>query len=87
MSSWARSETIRLGAGTPLSGQGLQLVDQLADVQGHAVADDVGDVGIEDAGGEDVQGEPAIVIDDGVARVGAALEADDHVGRLRQHDR
>ena len=32
-----------------------------------------------------VQGEPAVVVDDGVARVGSALKADDHVGLLGQH--
>ena len=53
-----------------LAGDGAQLVHQLLDIQCHAVADDVGHMGIEGAGGEDVQGEPAIVVDDGMARVG-----------------
>ena len=32
-----------------------------------------------------MQGEPAIVVDDGVAGVGPALKADDHVGLPGQH--
>ena len=74
-----------VGGGDALVGDGLQLVHQLADVQGHAVADDVGDVGVEGAGGEDVKGKAAVIVDDGVARVGSALKADDHVGRFGQH--
>ena len=61
-----------------------QLGDQLTDVQGHAAGDDVGGFGGEDAGREGVQSEAAEIVDDGVARVGPALEADDHVGLLRQ---
>ena len=34
-----------------------------------------------------MQGETALIVDDGVAGVGAALIADDHVGGLRQHIR
>ncbi len=41
--------------------------------------------GIEDTGGQNVQREPAIVINNGVSRVGTALEADDHIRVLRQH--
>ena len=89
MSSWARSEMIRLGAGTP--GVRDRLVSSsamsLADVQGDPVADDVGDVRVEHARRQGVQGEAAIVIDDGVPRIGAALEADDDVGRAPPADR
>ena len=74
-----------VGGGNALVGDGAQLVHQLADVQRHAVADDVGDVGIERAGRQGVQGEAAAVIDDGVAGIGAALEADDDVRALSQH--
>ena len=77
----------QVGGGDALAGDGAQLVHQLLDIQCHAVADDVGHMGIEGAGGEDVQGEPAIVVDDGMARVGPALKADDHVGLLCQHVR
>ena len=75
---------IRLGAGTPGVQQAGQFIGELADVQGDPVADDVGDVRVEHARGQGVQGEAAIIIDDGVPRIGAALEADDDVGRLRQ---
>ena len=61
-----------------------QLAHQLGDVQGHAVADHVGDMGVKNSGREDVQGEPAVVVDDGVARIGSALKADHHVGLLGQ---
>jgi hypothetical protein len=56
-----------------------------ADVQCHAVAHNVGDVGVEHAGGHGVQGKFAVVVDDGVTGICAALEADDNVGILRQH--
>ena len=75
----------QVGGGYALVGDGLQFGHQLGGIQGHAVADDVGDVGIKSAGGEDVQSKAAIIIDDGVARVGSALKADDHVGLLGQH--
>ena len=69
-----------LGAGTPGVSRCCQLSSaSLRDVQGDAVADDIGDMGVENARGEGVQGKAAIVIDDGVPRVGAALEADDDV--------
>ena len=77
----------QVGGGYALVGDGLQFGHQLGGIQGHAVADDVGDVGIKSAGGEDVQSKAAIIVDDGVARVGSALKADDHVGLLGQHIR
>ena len=65
----------------------LQLIHQLLQVQCHAVANDIGHMGVERAGGQDVEGEAAIIIDDGVAGVGTALEACHDVGMFRQHIR
>ena len=65
--------------------QALQLFEQHRDVQGHAVADDVGDMAVKHAGRQSVQGKLAVVVDDGVAGVGAALEPDDDIRFRRQH--
>ena len=73
-----------VGGGHPLAGDLLQLRRQFGRVQRHPVADDVGDVRVENAGRQDVQGETPIVVDDGVARIGPALEAHHHVRRLGQ---
>ena len=65
-----------------LDAGGLQVGDLLgerADVERDAGADDVEDRGIEAAGRQQMQREAALVVDDRVARVGAALEADDDV--------
>ena len=62
----------------------LQLGEELGHVQGYAGGDDVGGVGVEHARGELVKGKPAILTDDGVPRVGAALEADHHIGLFGQ---
>ena len=63
--------------------QGLDLVHELIQVQGNAVADDVGGVVIKHAGGELMQCKAAIFVDNGVACVAAALKTDDHIGVLR----
>ena len=65
--------------------QGLDLVHELIQVQGNAVADDVGGVVIKHAGGELMQCKAAIFVDNGVACVAAALKTDDHIGVLRQN--
>src|SRR5256885_14284313 len=49
-------------------------------VDDDAVADDAGAVGIENAARDELEFELAVLGDDGVARVVAALGADDHVG-------
>ena len=69
----------QVGGGYPGVQQAGQFIGELADVQGDPVADDVGDVRVEHARRQGVQGEAAIIIDDGVPRIGAALEADDDV--------
>ena len=74
----------QIGGGSVLRLNVLQLGHQLLHVQCHAVADDIGHMGVERAGGQDVQGEAAIIVDDGVAGIGAALEADHDVGMFRQ---
>ena len=73
-----------VGSGHAAVGQGFQLVDELGHVQGHTVADDVGGVGVEHTGGELMQCELSVIADDGMACVGAALEADDHIGLLSE---
>ena len=74
----------QVGGGDPGLLQGGELLRQLVDVQGHAVADDVGDVPIEHPGGQGVQGKAAVVVDDGVPCIGAPLEADHDVRLLCQ---
>ena len=74
-----------VGGGDALIGDALELLDQLFHIQRHAVADDVGDVRVESTGGEDVEREAPVVVDDGVTGVRTALKADDDVRRLRQH--
>ena len=69
----------QIGSGDALIGERLQFCGQLDRVYGYAVADDVDDMGIEDAGRERVEREPAVIIDDGVAGIGTALKADDNV--------
>ena len=60
--------------------QRLHLVEQAARVHHDAVADDAGDVGMQDAGGHEMEGELLLAMDDAVARVAAALIAHDIVG-------
>ena len=67
------------GDGDALLGQAADLTHQVLQVDDHAVAHDV-DGGLpEDAGGQQVQDEGALVIDDGVACIIAALIATDNV--------
>ena len=75
----------QVGSGHTLIGDALQLVYQLLDVQCNAVSDDIGDMRVENTGRQNVQRKAAIIVDDGVACVGTALEADDNIGVLRQH--
>src|SRR5205823_6266664 len=49
-------------------------------VDHHSIADDAGALRVEDARGDELELELAVLGDDGVARVVAALAADDHVG-------
>ena len=65
--------------------QGVHFAEKLTDIQGHAVADDVGDMVVKHAGGKLVEGEPAELVDDGVSGVAAALKADDDIRLSRQH--
>ncbi len=62
-----------------LGRQRVELGEEDAGVHHHAVADDRGDVGIEDAARDELEGEGHAVDHDGVAGVVAALVADDHV--------
>ena len=67
------------GDGHALAGDVLHLGPQALAVQGHAVAQDVHHALAEDAGGQQVQGELAQLVDHGVAGVAAALIADHHI--------
>jgi len=58
---------------------GVDLLEQILAVQGHAVAQDVHDTGAENAGGQQMQGELALFVDDRVPGVSAALIAHHHV--------
>ena len=62
----------------------LQLLDKGRDGKGHAVSDDTGGVLIENTAGQQVKRKTAIVVDDGMTGVGAALITDDNVGSLGQ---
>ena len=71
----------------PLATQALELPDQHAGVDHHAVADHAGLAGIEDPGRDQVELELLAVADDRVAGVVAALKAHDDVGLLREQVR
>ena len=58
---------------------GVDLLEQILAVQGHAVAQDVHDTGAENAGGQQMQGELALFVDDSVPGVAAALIAHHHI--------
>jgi len=73
-----------------LDAVGLEVVElglEGADVERDAGPDDVEHVRVEDAGGQEVEGEAPLFVDDGVAGVVAALEADDHVRLAGEHVR
>ena len=67
-----------------LGGQGVHLGQQHGGVDDHAVADDRGDVVVEDAARHQLEGEGLAVHHDGVAGVVAALIADDQLHLLGQ---
>ena len=70
--------TIRL-ASTPLAAERVELGQEHAGVDHHAVADDRGDVGVEHPARHELQGEGLAVDHHRVPGVVAALVADDHV--------
>ena len=67
------------GDGNALAGNVLDLIPETFRIQRHAVAQNVYHTRAEQAGGEQVQGEFAVFIDNGMPGVAAALVADDHV--------
>ena len=75
----------QLRFGHALLHEAVDLFDQLRDVERDAVAQHAGGPLGEDARGEHVQGEFAVLVLDGVAGVAAALKTDDDIGVLRQH--
>ena len=60
--------------------QGLEFFDEILHTQCHAVTDDVCDVIIKHAGRELVQRKFPIVVDDGMARIAAALKTNHNIG-------
>ena len=72
------------GDGNALAGNIGDLGPQALAVQRHAVAQNVHDTLAENAGGQQVQCELALLVDDGVAGVAAALITDQHVTVLSQ---
>ena len=70
------------GLGHALLHQLGNLVVEFLDIQCHAVADDIGHMGIEHAGRQCMQGKLPEIVDNGVSRVGPPLKTDDHIGLL-----
>ena len=64
--------------------EALYLAAQVLQVDDHARAQHVHRARAEDAGGHEVEDEPAPVVDHGMAGVVAALVADDHVVALAE---
>ena len=78
-----RHQKVRFGHS--LAGQRLEFIDQVRYIESNAVADDIRDVIIKNARGQQMKREAAIVIDDRVAGVGAALETDDDIRLHGKH--
>ena len=74
-------EVVQADAGARQLGH---LFEQRVRVDHRARADDAAGGRVEDAGRHQVQPERAVLVDHGVPGVVAALEADHHVGALRQ---
>ena len=81
---WALALTTRREVSTPRASQRVDLLEQHAEVDDDAVADDRGAAGAEDAAGQQVQGVLLAVDDDGVAGVVAAVELHDVVDAAAQ---
>ena len=65
--------------GHSLRSHAFHLIPQVFKIQCHAVSQDIHNTRPENTGGEQMQGELAVGVDDGVAGVAAALIADYHV--------
>ncbi len=61
----------------------LHFLPKVLTVQGDAVAEDIDDAVPEDTGGEQMEGELSLFVDDGMPRVAAALIPDHYVIVLR----
>ena len=59
--------------------QRFDFLHEIFDAQRHAVADDIGDMAVEHAGRKLMQGKFTVIVYDGMARVAAALKADDDI--------
>jgi len=68
----------------PLFLEVVYLAEQYRRVNGDTITDDAGNPGIKDAGGDKVQAELAVVVNDGVSRVITAGKTYHHPGFFRQ---
>ena len=80
-----RHQDLRLGYAA--LHKGLQFLREFRDIESHAVSDHVRDVRGKHAGGQQVQSKAAVLIDDGMARVGSPLEPDNNIRLLGKHIR
>ena len=64
-----------------------QFSEENGNVQGHSVADDVHDILVEDARRKGMKGKFAVLVLNGMARVGTALKADDDIRLVGQRVR
>jgi hypothetical protein len=69
----------------PASQDMVDFLEQGRDIQGHTIADDIRDMTVKDARRQLVQGKFAVVVDDGVAGIGAALVTNDNIGLAGKH--
>ena len=74
----------QLGCRNACIGDGLDLCHELGNVQRYAVADDIHGAGVAGTGRDQVQGKLSVIVDDGVASIGAALKANDNIRGLRE---
>ena len=84
MIRWQLPDSRSLETSTPVSSQILELAEEMAGIDDHTVGDHGGDVVVEDAGRDQLELEQTPFRDHRVARVVAALVADDVVHPVRE---
>ena len=78
---------VQLGHGHAAADQTVQFLHEPLHVQRHAGADHIDDVAVEHARGQQVQRKFTVIVDNGMAGVGAALKTNHDVAVLRHHVR
>ena len=73
-----------MGGGHASLTQMVQLLQKFGHIQRHTIADNIGNVGVENAGGELVKGKFSVITNNSMAGICAALEPDDNVRSLRE---